>query len=56
MLLSTYSDDNDFIMSETNSSVGAVTIILLNAFEQSAILTVPYVICKASINKAISNH
>ena len=47
MLLSTYSDNNDFIMSETNDSVGAVIILLLNAFEQSAILTVSYVICKA---------
>ncbi len=37
------------IMSETNVSVGAVIILLLNAFEQSAILTVSYVICKASI-------
>ncbi len=49
MLLSTYSDDYDFIISETNDSVGAVIILLLNAFEQSAILTVSYVICKASI-------
>ncbi len=38
-------------MSETNGSVGAVIILLLNAFEQSAILTVSYVICKASISK-----
>ena len=49
MLLSTYSDDNDFITSETNGSVRAVIILLLNAFEQSAILTVSYVICKASM-------
>ena len=47
MLLSTYSDNNDFIMSETNGSVGAVIILLLNAFDQPAILTVSYVICKA---------
>ncbi len=46
VLLSTYSDNNDFIMSDTNDSVGAV---IMNAFEQSAILTVSYVICKASI-------
>ena len=38
---------NDAVMSETNGSVGAVIILLLNAFEQSAILTVSYVICKA---------
>ncbi len=44
-----YSDNNDFIMSETNGSVGVVIILLLNAFEQSAILTVSYVTCKASI-------
>ncbi len=49
MLLSTYSDNNDFIMSETNDSVGAVIILLLNAFEQSAILMVLYVICNACI-------
>ncbi len=36
-------------MSETNDIIGAVIILLLNAFEQSAILTVSYVICKASI-------
>ncbi len=36
-------------MSENNGSVGAVIILLLNAFEQSAILTASYVICKASI-------
>ncbi len=47
-MLSTYSDYNDFIVSETNGNVGAVIIFLLNAFEQSAILTVSYV-CKASI-------
>ena len=35
------------IMSETNDSVGAVIILLLNAFEQSTILTVSYVIRKA---------
>ena len=44
-----YSDYNDFITSEANDSVGAVIILLLNAFEQSAIFTVSYVICKASI-------
>ncbi len=32
MLLSTYSDNNDFIMSETNDSVGVMIILLLNAF------------------------
>ena len=55
MLLSTYSDDNDFITSETNGtlSVGAVIKLLLNAFEQSAILRVSYVIFKASIASAI---
>ncbi len=37
-------------MSETSGSVGVVIILLLNAFEQSAILTVSYVTCKASIN------
>ncbi len=37
-------------MSETNGSVGAVIILLLNAFEHSAILPVSYVICKASID------
>ncbi len=36
-------------MSEMNGSLGAVIIVLLNAFEHSAILTVSYVICKASI-------
>ncbi len=35
-----YSD----ITSETNGSVGAVITLLLNAFEQSAIITVSYVI------------
>ncbi len=50
MSLSTYSYSNDFIiMSETNGSVGVVIILLLNAFEQSAILPVSYVTCKASI-------
>ena len=38
MLLSTYSDNNDFITSEMNGSVGVVIILHLNAFEQSAIL------------------
>ncbi len=31
------SANNDFIVSETNGSVGAVVILLLNTFEQSAI-------------------
>ncbi len=44
MLLSTYSVYNYLIVSETNGNVGAVIILLLNAFEQSAILTVSYVI------------
>ncbi len=37
-------------MSETNGSVGAVIVLLFNAFEQSTILTVSYIICKASID------
>ncbi len=51
MLLSTYSDNNDFL-SETNGSIGAVIILHLNAFEQSVILTISVVICKASIEKS----
>ncbi len=51
MLLSTKCDDNDFIMSETNSSVGVVIMLLLNIIEQSVILTVSCVICKASIEE-----
>ena len=42
MLLSTYSDNNDTIMSEANSSVGAMIILLLNAFEQYAIEALHY--------------
>ena len=37
-----------------NGSVGAVITLLLNAFEQSVILRVSYVICKASIQDPVA--